>query len=173
MSIMVSYGIGDHLWYFPDFFTMDQTLSPYWDYYYTCDYDEFTDTLESLLNILVGAQSLLDTARATFIVANTVDFEWDHYNDPYGSDWELDSRLFAVHVFPDEFRQRNFYYCFDSYAGLGVDSTWNGFCYYNIIDFDITQTTDYNNQNQNVACHKLTVRYGVIVIPTPPTPPQH
>ena len=172
MSIMVTYGWWDHLWYFPDVLTLYTTLSPYFDDNYTCDYDVFTDTLNKMLNTLVGSTQILDTTTAIYVVANTVDFEWDEYTDLYGSYWESNSRLFAAHVIPT-FRQDDFFYCFDSYAGLGVDSTWCGIHHYDIIDFVITKNIDTSHQQQNVACHKLTVRYGVVVPIKPKPDPQH
>lgn len=171
MSILVSYGWMDHQWYFPDLWTLTSTLSPYFDYTYHCDLLEFTDTLETVLNDMVAFYPITNSGKVNFIIGHTVVFYFRDYEDPYGSEFVGDSRLLALETLPDYFDQDDFYYCFDSYAGLGVDSSWSGLNHYQIIDFNINTIDEF--ASPTIRHHELTVRYGYGMHPEPIEPPQN
>ena len=100
MSILVSYGWNTHLWYFPDALAMDTTLSPYFGDNYCCDLDEFTDTLETVLNDLVAYHPSGGFSGATsLVIAKTVVFNWYEHLDPYNENNHIsNSRLLALYI---------------------------------------------------------------------------
>lgn len=171
MSILVSYGWTDHQWYFPDLWTLVSTLSPYFDYDYASNLSVFTDTLETVLNDLVAFHPVADSIKVNFVIGNTVVFYFRDYEDPYGSEFVGNSRLLAYEVLPDAFRQDDCFYCFDSYAGLAVDSCWSGVNHYQIIDFNINTLDEF--VGPTIRHHELTVRYGYALHPEPIVPPHH
>jgi hypothetical protein len=172
MSILVSYGWMTHQWYFTDVMELLDSLSPYFDDYYYCNYHDFTDTLENVLNLLVAYHPNANEGKVSFLIANTVVFYFRNYIDPYDYNAHIaNSRLFASYSSQYVFDQDEFFYDFDSYAGLAVDSCWCGMHHYNIIDFDILEATE-SDHGQTINYHQLTVRYGEVITPTPPTPPQ-
>lgn len=158
MSILVTSGWPYQTWYFPDPITLYETLSPYYDDDYYCDYDDFTDTLQTMLNLLV-AYHPTSSGRVFFSVFKTVDFYYYNYPD-VNANYYYDYRIFAFHRKPIDMCANDFFYYFDSYAGLAVDSSWSGLMRYDIIDFNIIKQ---ETPSLSTVYHQPRVRYGVFI----------
>lgn len=158
MSILVTSGWPIQTWYFPDPLTLYETLSPYFDDTYYCEYDDFTDTLQTTLNLLV-AYHPTSYNRTYFIVHKTVDFYYYNYPDVNFTDYD-NYRIFAYHNKPGNMGANDFFYYFDSYAGLAVDSCQSGMISYSIIDFNIIKQ---ETPSPSTVYHQPRVRYGVFI----------
>lgn len=158
MSILITSGWPYQTWYFPDPITLYETLSPYYDDDYYCDYDDFTDTLQTMLNLLV-AYHPTSSGRVFFSIFKTVDFYYYDYPD-VNANYYYNYRIFAFHRKPIDMCANDFFYYFDSYAGLSVDSSWNGLIRYDIIDFNIIKQ---ETPSLSTVYHQPRVRYGVFI----------
>lgn len=156
MSILVTSGWPTQPWYFPDAVTLYTTLSPYFDDDYYCDYNVFTDTLSKLLNNLVAYNP---ANKGFFSPHKTVDFHYDNYPDMNVLDYD-NYRIFAYHHIPSNMGANDFFYYFDSYAGLAVDSCQSSMISYSIIDFNIIKQETPNHLK---FYHQPRVRYGVFI----------
>lgn len=169
MSILVSSGWPTQPWYFPDLSTLYTTLSPYYDDEYLCDLYIFTDTLETVLNELVACHPTNQNGGKTFfIVFKTVDFQYGDYYDPNSITAYYDYRIFAYYNYAQNMCADDFFYYFDSYAGLAVDSSFGAFSTYDIIDFNIAIEQD---PHPTTIYHVPTVRYGSVFTSEPNLPP--
>lgn len=162
MSILSTYGWINHQWYFPDPLTLYTVLSPYFDTYYTCDYEDFTDTLESVLNTLAVFHLENDELVYIVPVGNEV---LPNSNDPYGSPNAFSTRIFYEESIPT-FTQDMFFYYFDSYAGLGIHTIS---CNTVIIHWSISRV-EYPRDDVHYA-HEVTVYTGVVCVHNTPDPP--
>lgn len=156
MSILVTSGWPTQPWYFPDAVTLYTTLSPYFDDDYYCDYNVFIDTLSKLLNNLVAYNP---ANKGFFSPHKTVDFHYDNYPDMNVLDYD-NYRIFAYHHIPSNMGANDFFYYFDSYAGLAVDSCQSSMISYSIIDFNIIKQETPNHLK---FYHQPRVRYGVFI----------
>lgn len=162
MSILSTYDWINHQWYFPDPMTLYVTLSQYFDDDYTCDYDEFTDTLQSVLNLLTGFHNQSNDSYY-FTEISYIDFIYSNYYDPYGPHNGNDYRIFKANLIPSIFDQDDLLYYCDSYAGLGIDN-----CPFNkhIINWNISKVTN-NHHYPYTFYHLPRVHYGVITAHDP------
>ena len=167
MSILVSYDWIDHQWYFPDPFTLDSVLSQYFDYGFSCNYDVFTDTIESVLNLLTAFHPGNHIHEAYLVQTKVVDFHYYDYDYDPNSPNSGGYRIFFDYVCPRVFTQSDCYYYVDSYAGLGRDSIpFDNI----IIDWNISKVIDYNI-NPPAPCHLPSVQYGIAVFNGHSDPP--
>jgi hypothetical protein len=165
MPILVSSGWPTQPWYFPDALTLYNTLSPYYDDEYLCDLNTFTDTLQFLLNELVAYHPSGD--NTFFVVFKTVYFNYNDYQVEYTPTNYGNYRIFKHYTSPLDMCANDFFYYFDSYAGLAVDSCRIGITSLAIIDFNIT-IAHPNTLNH---FHIPRVRYGSVVTSNPNLPP--
>lgn len=94
-----------------------------------------------------------------FSVFKTVDFYYYNYPD-VNANYYYDYRIFAFHRKPIDMCANDFFYYFDSYAGLAVDSSWSGLMRYDIIDFNIIKQ---ETPSLSTVYHQPRVRYGVFI----------
>lgn len=165
MSILSSYGWTDHQWYFNDAFELYDTLSPFYDCYYVCDLADFTDTLETVLNLLSAYHPGNSGHSVYYTYSYEVSFVFDYYIDPYHSPSFQDYRV-LVQISPEDMTCDHFFYYYDSYLGLAIDSLYS--TENKIIDWDI-DIVQRNFGHYYVTCHVPTVVYGTpYVRPEPP-----
>lgn len=162
MSILSTYDWITHQWYFPDALTLSTTLSPYFAYNYSCDYAMFTDTLTSILNLLTAYYGGVNNGSFYFIYTDYIDFNYYDYPDPYGPHIG-NSHVNYYRIFRDSslpiFIQNDFFYYFDSYAGLGVNNLPNKRV---IINWSISKKT-FNTGNIIYYYHEPRMNYGQVV----------
>lgn len=167
MSILVTYDWVDHQWAFGDPFTLYDSLSPFYDYDYVCDLADFTDTLETVLNLLSAHHPGNSNHTVYYTYSHEVSFVFDYYIDPYGSPSFHDFRV-LVQISPEDMTQDHFFYYYDSYLGLANDSLYSQ--YNKIIDWDI-DIVQRTYSHYYVTCHLPTVVYGTPFKHDPEEPP--
>ena len=167
MSILVSYDWVSHQWAFSDPFTLYDSLSPFYDYDYICDLADFTDTLETVLNLLSAYHPGGSGPSLYYTYSYDVSFVFDCYIDPYHSPSFHDFRV-LVQISPEDMTQDHFFYYYDSYLGLAYDSLYSQ--HNKIIDWDI-DIVQRTYSHYYVTCHLPTVVYGTPFKHDPEEPP--
>ena len=134
VSLLTSYIILDHTWYFDDdweaslhcFEYFDQNTQYVWN-------GSAIDTLEHYINFLEGCDYIMPgeplPPRVYFVYVSTQQFNYTDYIDPYGSDFLGNSRIFAVEADTYAVPTLDFNmmcYCLDSYLALPFEYVGNG-----------------------------------------------
>ena len=166
-SNILSRNLYDNYWYFPDTFGYLDSICyvQFTNYQY-----QWTTTakreLERVMNVFEGRET---PYASSYIPTRTMSFDFPQWSDPYGSPFDLDSRLCAGKF---SLSQDDMCYCLDSYLGLGVDYLANN--YYVDDEYPIYWTikpidTVFPNDNLHSYYHRLNVRFGT-PIPNGSTP---
>lgn len=121
MTILVSYDWLDHQWYFPDPLTLDSIFSLYFseDSVYFWD-TSFPSELQRVLNIMSVNPIIHNSSDRVFYILTHIEvLDYLDYEDPYGSPFLSNSRIFAKRSPQYEVDLNDIRYCFDSYLALG------------------------------------------------------
>ena len=172
-----SKGLDEHLWYFPDIFYIDSVCEHHFNSNMQYNWDGCAKTeLQRILNLF--EHHVISDMVSNFIPTRNHTFNYDDYDceDPYGSPFILNSRLFAAYGTLGS----NFYltpeemcYCLDSYLGLGYDYIVNNYLYDN--EHPVSWTVNAashqpDNFKWRVFYHTLTVQYGELITGFNPKP---
>jgi RNAse (barnase) inhibitor barstar len=175
--VSFSKGLEDHLWYFPDTFCYIDSVC---DAYFTSDSSYQWNTtakreLQRILNIFEHHENQPGVIK--YIPSRTYVFEYPDWPDPYGSEFDCNSRLFAELSYESNLNYNlpldEMCYCLDSYLGLGHDYMSNNFYINNErpMNWIVMDTTRHFSTPRLYYCyHKLKVEYGYRLSVIPPTP---
>ena len=174
VQMVTSFRHFDHTWYFPlNYFT--DTLC---DYYFSDDSVYVWDglaiyELERLIHLLEGrefAETAGDiTDRVYFLCMGIIDFDFRSCIDPYGSPFNLNSRLFARYgdaYATTPLNKFEMCYCLDSYIALPfeyIDDHPNLSCMCPLQWNIEGETYLFYGNKWHTHCHKLSVKIGLPV----------
>lgn len=155
---------GDTLWYYSSTFD----FSDYFDITGNTSYPANGYGMYELKRVLnlVGTYTayLSGIARVYYTYRVTDTFYFKNYVDPHGSDFSLDSRLYAsTNTFNSDIGYDNMCYALDSYTGLAWE---NRPLQKEVVAFGIRFQEGEDPENllndkwQNIGNHKLGVTYG-------------
>lgn len=152
----------DYYWYFPDTFGYLDSIC----YYHFTSYQYPWNTtakseLERVMNVFEGR---VTPFVSSYLPTRTVSFDFPQWIDPYGSPFNMNSRLSVGYTEHYYLSEDDMCYCLDSYLGLGVDYLANN--YYVDDEYPIYWTIEpikkqFSNDNLYTYYHRLKVRYGI------------
>ena len=164
MSILVSYGWLDHQWYFPDQYVLYSVLSQYYSedstYYLN---GNFETELKRVLDILTGQIALPVSERVYYVEDRTECFIFSDHQDPYGSTFYNNSRIFAKVSPGTTVSFDEMLYCTDSYAGLGENILGRN----EVIIEWIIPAPHIIHIPFGLMCHEPSVKIGRVCMPEP------
>ncbi len=175
VELTTSYIILDHTYYFGDdylaaifcFNRFDQDSSYIWN-------TSAKEELESAINFLEGHEYIMpgqySLDRVYYVFSMTQDFQFQDNIDLYGSDFLMNSRIFAAHGDTYSVPTLDFNtmcYCVDSYLGLGFEYVNNHSNLRNQRPVRwIINCEKYINEGDtwHTFCHKINVTIAQVVI---------
>ncbi len=157
-SNILSRNLYDNYWYFPDTFGYLDSICyvQFTNYQYQWNTTAKRE-LERVINVFEGRETPYATS---YNPTRIISFDFPQWIDPYGSPFDLDSRLCAGTFY---LSQEDMCYCLDSYLGLGIEYLANN--YYVENEYPIYWTikpidTVLPNDNLHSYYHRLNVRFG-------------
>ena len=173
-SVSSSRYLDDHLWYLEDLFN-DTVCS-----YYFNSYSHYTwngcgeSELQRILNLFEHHD--LNSITSCYIPTRCNTFCYPNWPDPYGSNFEGNSRVFAGDVSIGatiNLSQEEMCYCLDSYLGLGYDYIADNpmYQYESPVNWIVDDTIIcFPLHKHPTHMHLLTVQYGKPLIAKPVDP---
>ncbi len=146
IRLITTYTVLDHVWYYDDVFEADSIcdvlLSE--DSIYTWNTTAVSE-LNRILNLIEHHNiSSVPSAHVYYTKTRDVEFKFYQWEDPYGSPFALNSRLYSWGNPYHDLSVDQMCYCIDSYAGLG---------YQYMIDYPLVN-------NEHPACWLVTSGNG-------------